>query len=224
MLGCQCRMRSPTFSLTSLSQLGPQGADTAPLARRHPADLRLPMYGGTGTGAPGPTTWPTTVSSLATRWETTHHDHWEGAHVIQVVGGIGWRRPGRGRRLFKQHQHQSPSTTASTKPPVTAVLTTKAPTTPASTTLPPTTPATAPPTTAAAAACTPLTDSGKCYEPGEYCRASDHGMTGVAEDGEKIQCVNNDGWRWEPIPWGVPDPRRDGLHCRCITIAPPAGP
>ena len=43
-----------------------------------------------------------------------------------------------------------------------------------------------------------MTDSGGCYEPGEYCRDSDHGMTGVAGDGETITCEDNDGWRWEP--------------------------
>jgi hypothetical protein len=46
--------------------------------------------------------------------------------------------------------------------------------------------------------CYPLTDSGGCYEPGEYCRNSDHGMTGVAGDGESITCEDNNGWRWEP--------------------------
>jgi hypothetical protein len=60
-----------------------------------------------------------------------------------------------------------------------------------------------PPTTAPAApppaACSPLTNGGNCYEPGEYCRNSDHGASGVAGDGEKIICENNNGWRWEPI-------------------------
>jgi hypothetical protein len=46
--------------------------------------------------------------------------------------------------------------------------------------------------------CSPLSDSGGCYEPGEYCRDSDHGMSGVAGDGEAITCEDNDGWRWEP--------------------------
>lgn len=61
-----------------------------------------------------------------------------------------------------------------------------------------------PPTTAPAAApstpsgCHPLTDGGKCYEPGEYCRDSDHGASGVAGDGKTITCEDNDGWRWEP--------------------------
>jgi hypothetical protein len=35
-------------------------------------------------------------------------------------------------------------------------------------------------------------------EPGEYCRDSDQGVTGVAGDGESIICEDNDGLRWEP--------------------------
>ena len=46
--------------------------------------------------------------------------------------------------------------------------------------------------------CYPISDEGTCYEPGEYCRDDDHGMTGVAGDGETITCEDNDGWRWEP--------------------------
>jgi hypothetical protein len=48
-----------------------------------------------------------------------------------------------------------------------------------------------------APACTPLTNGGNCYEPGEFCRDVDHGMTGIAGDGKSITCENNDGWRWE---------------------------
>jgi hypothetical protein len=65
-------------------------------------------------------------------------------------------------------------------------------------------PAPLPSTTAPAAApstpsgCYPLSDEGTCYEPGEYCRDSDHGASGVAGDGESIICEDNDGWRWEP--------------------------
>lgn len=58
------------------------------------------------------------------------------------------------------------------------------------------TPAPSPPATAAS--CYPLSNEGTCYEPGEFCRASDHGASGVAGDGEKIICADNDGWRWEP--------------------------
>jgi hypothetical protein len=46
--------------------------------------------------------------------------------------------------------------------------------------------------------CHPLTNSGNCYEPGEYCRNNDHGASGVAGDGEAITCEDNNGWRWEP--------------------------
>jgi hypothetical protein len=60
----------------------------------------------------------------------------------------------------------------------------------------PSSPAAAPPPTATS--CYPRSDSGTCYRPGEFCRTSDHGMTGVAGDGEKIVCEDNDGWRWEP--------------------------
>lgn len=58
-----------------------------------------------------------------------------------------------------------------------------------------------PPRTSSAAAvhCYPLTNGGNCYEPGEYCRTSDHGATGIAGDGERIKCEDNNGWRWEPI-------------------------
>jgi hypothetical protein len=46
--------------------------------------------------------------------------------------------------------------------------------------------------------CYPQTNKGNCYEPGELCRKSDHGASGVAGDGKSIVCQNNDGWRWEP--------------------------
>ena len=57
----------------------------------------------------------------------------------------------------------------------------------------------APSTTSAPAGCYPLTNGGKCYEPGEFCRESDHGMVGLAGDGKTIKCEDNNGWRWEPI-------------------------
>ena len=54
------------------------------------------------------------------------------------------------------------------------------------------------PPPATTASCYPLSNEGTCYEPGEYCRDDDHGVTGVAEDGETITCEDNNGWRWEP--------------------------
>jgi hypothetical protein len=55
-----------------------------------------------------------------------------------------------------------------------------------------------PPAAAPAASCHPLTNSGNCYEPGEYCRNADHAAHGVAGNGEAIVCTDNNGWRWEP--------------------------
>ncbi len=67
-------------------------------------------------------------------------------------------------------------------------------------TQPATAPSSAPASTAPKpqASCYPLSDEGTCYEPGEYCRDSDHGVVGLAGDGEQITCEDNDGWRWEP--------------------------
>ena len=62
---------------------------------------------------------------------------------------------------------------------------------------PPSVPTTTPPSPAPAA-CHPLTNGGRCYEAGEDCRNSDHGVSGVAGDGESITCEDRNGWRWEP--------------------------
>lgn len=55
-----------------------------------------------------------------------------------------------------------------------------------------------PPPPPVPAGCYPLTNAGNCYEPGEFCRNSDHGTTGRAGNGEAIICRNSNGWRWEP--------------------------
>jgi hypothetical protein len=93
-----------------------------------------------------------------------------------------------------------PPATTTTKPVVTT--TTVAPTTvPPSTTSPPATEAPpspgAPAPAAAAPACDPQTDTGGCYEPGEFCRTSDRGSSGTTAGGQPITCEDNDGWRWE---------------------------
>lgn len=36
--------------------------------------------------------------------------------------------------------------------------------------------------------CYPLSNKGTCYEPGERCRNSDHGASGVAGDGKSMVC------------------------------------
>jgi hypothetical protein len=53
------------------------------------------------------------------------------------------------------------------------------------------------PATTAPTSCYPKTDGGNCYKAGELCRASDHGASGLAGDGQPITCENNNGWRWE---------------------------
>jgi hypothetical protein len=63
---------------------------------------------------------------------------------------------------------------------------------------PPPTLAPAPTSPAPNAGCYPLSNEGTCYEPGEYCRKTDHGASGIAGDGKAITCEYNDGWRWEP--------------------------
>jgi hypothetical protein len=80
--------------------------------------------------------------------------------------------------------------------PVTAAAPTQ-PTTPPPAAPPP--PAPPSPAPQPAATCYPISDEGTCYEPGEFCRDDDHGMTGLAGDGETIVCEDNDGWRWEPV-------------------------
>jgi hypothetical protein len=88
--------------------------------------------------------------------------------------------------------------TAATTETTVATSQAAAPTQAAPSTSFPTTPAAAPTSAAVPAGCSPLSDEGTCYEPGEYCRDSDHGASGVAGDGEAITCEDNDGWRWEP--------------------------
>jgi hypothetical protein len=56
----------------------------------------------------------------------------------------------------------------------------------------------APPTSPTATGCTPIDNEGGCYEPGEYCRDDDHGMTGRAGNGQTITCEDENGtWYWE---------------------------
>jgi hypothetical protein len=85
---------------------------------------------------------------------------------------------------------QPARTQAAVAPTQAAAPPTPAKTTPAA--------ASAPSVSTARASCSPLTNGGNCYEPGEFCRKSDHGSSGVAGDGKAITCEDNDGWRWEP--------------------------
>ena len=52
--------------------------------------------------------------------------------------------------------------------------------------------------TTGSSACYPLDNEGGCYEPGEYCRDDDHGMTGRAGNGSAITCEDDNGrWFWK---------------------------
>jgi hypothetical protein len=102
-------------------------------------------------------------------------------HATRVAGSVQPTQPTRTQPV--------PATSQAPASPA------KAPTTPTAVVVPP---SSAPATSAAPASCHPLTDAGKCYEPGEFCRATDHGASGLAGDGEVITCEDNDGWRWEP--------------------------
>jgi len=98
------------------------------------------------------------------------------------------------------------STTTTTVPPTTTTVTvppttTSAPPRTTTTTSPPPTvppPTSPPPTAAPASTCSPTTSSGNCYSAGEFCSNADHGVSGVAGNGEAITCEDNNGWRWEP--------------------------
>jgi cytoskeletal protein RodZ len=96
-----------------------------------------------------------------------------------------------------QSRTPSPSPTTAAPSPRTIKATVPVPVPATRAAVPPPPPATtaSPP---AKAGCHPLSNSGTCYEPGEYCRTSDHGASGVAGDGKSIICEDNDGWRWEP--------------------------
>lgn len=109
-----------------------------------------------------------------------------GARVAIVVNVSRNGQTGTCRATFRPR----PAGVTVVKPPAQPTAT------PSSASAPP--PAAPSPPPATAASCYPLSDEGTCYEPGEFCRDSDHGVTGVAGDGETITCEDNDGWRWEP--------------------------
>jgi hypothetical protein len=56
------------------------------------------------------------------------------------------------------------------------------------------------PMAAPTTSCHPTTAKGHCYQPGEYCRKSDLGKSGLAGDGAKITCKYVDGrYRWARV-------------------------
>lgn len=172
---------------------GPLGACHAP----DPA-------GGSGRRAPVSDTnrgsgWWRRFRSLSSRVQLAS---WIGLAVLLIIGAV-----------VGGVDSSSTTTTAVTAAASTAAAATETPNTSAST---PQSPASSPTPTATAAvstsaprssaavpapsataSCYPLTDSKKCYAPGQYCRNTDHGKSGIAGNGQRIVCKDQNGWRWE---------------------------
>jgi hypothetical protein len=128
--------------------------------------------------------------------------------AVVIVGAVGCGNAAAGYTPAGPSAHDAATPAASRPSPTRTPTATHAPApaaapAPAQTPSPPPAPAPVPPppaaSTAPAAGCYPLSDEGTCYEPGEFCRDDDHGTTGVAGDGETIECEDNDGWRWVPV-------------------------
>ncbi len=91
-----------------------------------------------------------------------------------------------------------PSPTASPTPPPTASPTpTPTPTPTSKGNPPPTTHPANPPTTTTKPAAAP-THAGT-ITPGAFCKAAEHNWYGFSSKGRKYQCLDNNGWRWEPV-------------------------
>jgi hypothetical protein len=138
-----------------------------------------------GTAAGGTMTASATATGTPGRQQATH-----------AAAAARQTRPGSTGSSPTASQATAPLTSAPAAPaPTTPVPSAPVPTSPAPAT--PTAVVT-PPTSAGPASCHPLTYAGRCYEPGEFCRYADRGVSGVAGDGEAITCEEDDGWRWVP--------------------------
>jgi hypothetical protein len=98
---------------------------------------------------------------------------------------------------------QTPLASPSAQPETTAPTHKAAPSASATTTATATSSPTATPTptptasaSTAPASCYPLNAKGKCFEPGQFCPKADHGLSGLAGDGEAIVCVDVNSWAW----------------------------
>ncbi|HET9170579.1 MAG TPA: hypothetical protein VFN97_14155 [Actinospica sp.] len=142
--------------------------------------------------------------------ELTANDTSGSGTSIQVVVGANWvvnTVPPYGDEVLAHLGGSESTATAPTAAaPVTTAATSASPTpTPAAQITAPAAPATQPPQPAQTTAqqpqqgCYPRTNSGNCYKPGEYCRTSDHGASGIDGNGDAIQCEDNNGWRWERV-------------------------
>ena len=126
-----------------------------------------------------------------------NRQHFTDDHYADTHGFHSWERTaivGKTHPTVKKTQPATtqPAESTSQAPSQAPAPSARAVTTPAAAPSPPAPPASKAPS------CHPLTNGGNCYEPGEYCRNSDHGVSGVAGDGKAITCEDNDGWRWEP--------------------------
>ena len=148
------------------------------------------------------------VHTMAHVWVTAADSQSPGGGKVAGRAGAGGRRKLRfsvgdatpGRRvvvIVRVSQHGEKARCLTSFRPRASVVVVAASPAP-STAPPPPAPSTSAPPPATAASCHPLSDEGTCYEPGEFCRDDDHGVTGLAGDGEQITCEDNDGWRWEP--------------------------
>jgi hypothetical protein len=105
----------------------------------------------------------------------------------------------RAQRLIRKNWVLAYRRYAALRPKPRKPAVTPTPSAPPSSAAPPTAaPPPPPPSAPPSPACQPLSSSGNCYEPGEFCSDADHGLSGVAGNGEAITCEDNDGWRWEP--------------------------
>lgn len=178
------------------------------------AELAWCAGGGSGRRAPvsdtnrGPGWWRR-FRSLSPRVQLAS---WIGLAVLLIIGGVVGGVDSSGTTTTAVTAvaptaavaTETPTTPASTpqspasspSPPATATVSASVPSFTTSTSSAPR-PSTAVPAPSAAASCYPLTSSGNCYAPGQYCRNTDHGKSGIAGNGQRIVCKNQNGWRWE---------------------------
>jgi hypothetical protein len=145
---------------------------------------------GCGTGTPTDSTSPATTAATTRTASPVGSGTATTAATTRTASAVGSATGGVANTQPPLRKTQPTKTRTAVTPSKAPVPPTPARTTPAA--------APTPPASTAGPSCYPLTNGGKCYEPGEYCRNSDHGMSGVAGDGEAIVCKDNDGWRWEP--------------------------
>lgn len=119
--------------------------------------------------------------------------------AIAAVGGVASALGGSSGKNSSSHRPVSSKSTAAANLAAPSASSASSSTAPAPVATHTSAAATVPQPGAGPGGCHPLSDENTCYEPGEFCRTTDHGVNGLAGDGETIICENNDGWRWEPV-------------------------